>query len=162
MTTCIVSFMCTGGELGFVGGLGEETTHPPQKKQGETWDPVAELFPADRARVINDVWDPRWGSFGPFTTVQTSPAERTSLGQVGHIRKCVFVISADMGTRGKASSLFQSLPICHWAVLDCCQNHVKTNSVVWRVRARVCLFPRTSLEPLPVGHSSSNLMVMCS
>lgn len=37
--------------------------------------------------------------------MQTSPAGRTSLGQVGHIRKYVFVISADMGIRGKASSL---------------------------------------------------------
>lgn len=40
-----------------------------------------------------------------FTTEQTSPAGRTSLGQVGHIRKCVFVIGADMRIRGKASSL---------------------------------------------------------
>lgn len=45
------------------------------------------------------------GSFRPFTTEQTSPAGRASLGQVGRIRKCVFVISADMRIRGKASSL---------------------------------------------------------
>lgn len=52
---------------------------------------------------------PRRGSFRPFTTVQTSPAGRTSLGQVGHIRKCVFVISADMGICVKAESLSRRL-----------------------------------------------------
>jgi len=36
---------------------------------------------------------------------QTSPAERMSLGQVEHMRKCVSVISPDMGIRRKASSL---------------------------------------------------------
>ena len=51
----------------------------------------------------------RRGSFGPFTTVQTSPAGRPSLGQVGHIRKCVFVISADVGIRAKAESLSRRL-----------------------------------------------------
>lgn len=45
------------------------------------------------------------GSSRPFTTEQTSPAGRPSLGQVGRSRKCVFVISADMRIRGKASSL---------------------------------------------------------
>lgn len=45
------------------------------------------------------------GSFRPFTMEQTSPAGRAWLGQVGRIRKCVFVISADMRIRGEASSL---------------------------------------------------------
>lgn len=55
--------------------------------------------------VVSGEKDPAEGHWVLFTTVQTSPAGRPSLGQVGHVRKCVFVISADMGTAGKAWSL---------------------------------------------------------
>ncbi len=74
-------------------------------REGSRHEEVWELFFAHRRE--GPEWSERhcWGLFRPFTTVQTSPAGRTSLGQVGHIRKCVFVIRADMGIRGKAMSL---------------------------------------------------------
>lgn len=104
------------------------------QSEGGVWD----LFSVDRAGGPKWSERPCRGSFRPFMTVQTSPAGRTSLGQVGHIRKCVFVISADVGIRVKPRL---SLDACiHSAVLDCCQNYVKINSVVWHVRARFVCF----------------------
>lgn len=77
-------------------------------------------------------------------------------GTGGNVRKCVPVISADVGITAKASSL--PAACFHSAIQDACQNHTRTNRAVCHVRGPSFLFHRIHITFLRLCFSERGLV----